>query len=217
MSKVELPASLRSQVRGLTSAEIGALRDACRGDWTFPFVELALATGCRRGELLALEWRDVGFQTRTITVERSIEQTRAGVRCKSTKSDRTRRFTLPEIAIEALWHQRFHFGSARLVFAGPDGGYRKPDLVSQVVVRRMVRAGIRDASLHSLRHTHASHLLSRGVPLPAVSARLGHVDSNITARIYAHALPMDDARSAAAWDSVIGVKKVGEWVLPKSA
>jgi integrase len=71
-----------------------------------------------------------------------------------------------------------------------------------VVVRRLKKAGIK-ASLHSLRHTHASSLLSKGVPLPAVSARLGHVDCNITARIYSHAIPDDDNRAVDAWEKVL--------------
>jgi integrase len=75
--------------------------------------------------------------------------------------------------------------------------------VSQTIVRRLEKAGIPDASLHTLRHTHASHLLSRGVPLPAVSARLGHADVNITARLYSHALPLDDRRAADQWDALL--------------
>ena len=81
-----------------------------------------------------------------------------------------------------------------LAFCQPDGSHLLPDLVSQVIVRRLKKAGIKDASLHTLRHTHASSLLSKGVPLPAVSARLGHADTNITARIYSHAQPDDDSR-----------------------
>lgn len=132
---------------------------------------------------------------------------------KTTKSKKPRRFTLPQSAIASLQFQREqqvehkrHFGKDYqdhdLVFAEPNGDYLQPDLVSQVIVRRLKKAGIA-ASMHSLRHSHASHLLSRGVPLPAVSARLGHADVNITARIYAHALPDDDRRAADTWDSLI--------------
>jgi integrase len=67
------------------------------------------------------------------------------------------------------------------------------------------KAKIKEASFHTLRHTHASHLLSRGVPLTAVSARLGHADANITARIYAHALETDDKRAADTWVSIDGL------------
>ncbi len=75
-----------------------------------------------------------------------------------------------------------------------------------MIVRRLRKAGIADASFHTLRHTHASNLLSRGVPLPAVSARLGHADANVTARVYSHALPADDPRAADAWDTLISEK-----------
>jgi integrase len=91
-----------------------------------------------------------------------------------------------------------------LVFCWPDGSFLPPHKVTQTVVRRMRKAGIKDASLHTLRHTHASNLLSKGVPLPTVSSRLGHSDTNITARIYSHALPDDDMRAADAWESVRG-------------
>jgi integrase len=66
----------------------------------------------------------------------------------------------------------------------------------------MEKAGIKDASLHTLRHTHASHLISNGVPITVVSERLGHADVNITLSIYSHMLPTDDARAAESWESI---------------
>ncbi|HML15564.1 MAG TPA: tyrosine-type recombinase/integrase, partial [Bryobacteraceae bacterium] len=55
-------------------------------------------------------------------------------------------------------------------------------------------------SLHTLRHTHGSHLLAAGVPLPDVSKRLGHANPHVTATVYAHALPGRDDLAAAAWE-----------------
>ena len=89
-----------------------------------------------------------------------------------------------------------------LVFAQPDGNNLQPDRVSQTIVRRLKNAGVSNASFH----THASHLLSHGVPLPAVSVRLGHADPNITARVYSHALPDDARRGADTWDSIVDGK-----------
>jgi integrase len=57
------------------------------------------------------------------------------------------------------------------------------------------------ASLHTLRHTHGSHLLAAGVPLTDVSKRLGHVNPHVTATVYAHALPGRHDLAAAAWES----------------
>jgi integrase len=70
----------------------------------------------------------------------------------------------------------------------------------------MQKARIKNASLHTLRHTHASGLLSERVPLPTVSARLGHANTNITASIYAHAMPADDQHAADKWDELMNPK-----------
>ncbi len=70
----------------------------------------------------------------------------------------------------------------------------------------MKKAGIKGASLHTLRHTDASGFLSNGVPLPVVSARLGHANTHVTATIYAHALPADDQHAADKWDELLKEK-----------
>lgn len=214
MLRLKLPPIEQREARSLTPDQISALREACRGDWTFAFVELALASGARRGELLAFEWPDLDWITGTLTISKSLEQTRAGLRIKRPKNKKTRPCRLGQIALAALRflrdqqqeHKRV-FGAdyqdRNLIFAEVNGDYLQPDLVSQTIVRRMRKARINDASLHTLRHSHASNLLSRGVPLPAVSARLGHANVNITAKIYSHALPDDDRRAAETWDTVI--------------
>lgn len=213
--RVKLPKPERTEARALSSEEIAKLREACRGDWTFTFVEVALATGARRGELLSITWSDVDWLNATLSINKSLEETRAGgLRVKAPKSGKSRRFRIGQTTIAALQflqsqvreHRRMAgsmYQKHDLVFCRPDGAYFSPDLVSQAITRRMKRAGIKGASLHTLRHTHASSLLSKGVPLPAVSARLGHADTNITARIYSHALPQDDARAADAWENVM--------------
>jgi integrase len=213
MLKVRLPKVEHADVRALTPDEVRRLRDAYRGDWTFAFVEISLATGSRRGELLALEWADVDWLAATVTICKSLEETAAGLRIKKPKNERPRKFKIGPTAVAALRFEqerqqqhRHLYGEdykGDLVFSEPDGAYLVPHLVSQTIVRRLQKAGIKDASLHTLRHTHASHLLSKGVPLPAVSARLGHADVNITARIYSHMLPDDDDRAADAWETSI--------------
>ena len=60
----------------------------------------------------------------------------------------------------------------------------------------MRAAGLRGVSLHSLRHSHASELLSQAAPITVVSERLGHASPNITPSIYSHALPADNRAAA---------------------
>ncbi len=214
MLRVDLPVVEKHDARSLTRKEIESLLTVCLNDWTHPLIQVAIATGCRRGELLALEWPEVSFETGTIIVSKSLEQTLEGLRVKRPKNGRTRTFQLPQSAVTALRFQRESqaqqrelFGAGyknlQLVFCQPDGSYLDPALVSQTLVRRMKKAGIGHASLHTLRHTHASGLLSNGVPLPVVSARLGHANTHVTATIYAHALPADDQRAADQWDEFL--------------
>jgi integrase len=147
MLKVKLPTLEPREAKSLIPEQISAFREACRGDWTFTLVELDLATGCRRGELLALTWPDISWVTRSISISKSLEQTAAGLRVKCTNSKKPRHFTIGHSAIVALQFQRDQqaehkrqFGKDYqdhdLVFGEPNGDYLKPDLVSQVMVRR---------------------------------------------------------------------------------
>jgi integrase len=173
---------------------------------------MAAATGCRRGELLALRWTDIDLSTGLLSVSKSLEQTKAGgLRVKSTKSEEPRELGVPEWAFEVLKehraeqdHDRVLFGAKyadnNLIFCQPDGSYYSPDRLGARVVEAMRKVGLDRVTLHSLRHSHASILLSKGVPVPVVSQRLGHADQNITLSIYSHALPADMKAAAKIWN-----------------
>jgi len=90
-----------------------------------------------------------------------------------------------------------------LVFCQPSGAYYSPDRVGARVVELMRKAGLEGVSLHSLRHSHATNLLSKGVPIAVVSERLGHSDQNITLSIYSHALPADTKAAAKVWNDAM--------------
>jgi integrase len=175
---------------------------------------LASATGCRRGELLALEWIDLDESTGEIHISKSLEQTKAGIRVKSTKSEEPRCFSVPEWALEVLRAHREEqqrdrqlFGpdyqDRNLIFCQPNGAYYSPDRLGARVVELMRKVGLEGVSLHSLRHSHASNLLSNGVPIAVVSQRLAHSDQNITLSIYSHALPADTRAAAKIWNDAM--------------
>lgn len=180
--------------------------------------------GARRGELLALEWSDIDWLTSTLSISKSLEQTSAGVRVKRPKSERARKFRLGKTAMASLRflheqqqeHRRLYGGDydGNLVFCEPDGRHLWPHLVSKAIVRKMTKVAIKDASLHTLRHTLASHLLSAGVPLTVVSKMLGHADSVITLRIYSHMLPADDTRAADTWENIVTAPRTNRQIEP---
>jgi len=175
----------------------------------------ATCTGRRRGELLALTWADVNFVGRAVTISRSLEQTEDRLHVKSTKSEKPRSMPLPGSAIEMLREHRSAQSENRrlfgpdyrddlnLVFSTPEGDFLKPDTMTVKVCLLTARAGLKGASLHTLRHSHGSQVLSAGVPLPAVSRRLGHSSVYVTATVYSHALSKDESAAAEVWEDVI--------------
>ena len=135
------------------------------------------------------------------------------MRVKSTKTEKLREVSLPRSAIEVLRAHRAQqaenrhlFGSdyrddLNLVFGAPDGACLKPDTLTAKVCLLATKAGLKDAGLHTLRHSRGSQLLSAGVPLPAVSKRLGHSSVYVTATVHSHALSKDEVAAADAWDA----------------
>ena len=175
------------------------------------YLEVVAATGCRRGEVLALRWSDI--QDGRAMVARSLTQTRDVLEFKGTKTEEPRPVSLPTSAIAALNSHRKRQDEFRrqfgpdyrvdldLIFANPDGTPLKPDSISSSVSLLFRRLKLpKGTSLHSLRHTHTSHLLASGVPLPAVSARLGHGSIRTTQEIYSHMIHGQDDEAAKRWE-----------------
>jgi integrase len=208
----EPPVPKRHRGIALTPAQQLLVFESATGPWCMAtFLEVAAATGARRGELLALRWSDI--QDGRAVISRSLTQTRQVLEFKDTKTERPRDLKIPASALAALQvHRtqqdkfRSEFGSdyradLDLLFANPDGTPLRPNSISSVVSLLFRRLGLpKGASLHSMRHSHGSHLLAHGVPLPVVSERLGHSSVRTTADIYIHAIRGQDDDAALRWD-----------------
>jgi integrase len=206
----------------LQAAEIPVMFTALRGRAFYPLAVAALGTGMRRGELLALRWQDVDLDRAVINVERSLEQTRAGLRIKSPKSARSKRSIslAPAVVTELRAHwktqqeQRLALGLGKapgdaLVFANYDGAPLKPDQLSGQFARAMEAAGLPHVTLHTLRHTHASQLIAAGIDILTISRRLGHHSPTITLNVYGHLLTTAD-RAADIVQSVFTSAGIGQ-------
>jgi integrase len=214
----QLPKIQKREAKALTVDQLKAFVEAARENGVYEFVMVAAATGARRGELLALTWSDVDFNSRAMRISKSLEQTREGLRVKSTKNEKPREISLPRSVIEVLRNLRSVQAESRrlfgpdyrddlnLVFGTPEGDFLKPDTLTAKVCLLATKAGLKGASLHTLRHSHGSQLLSNGVPLPAVSKRLGHSSVYVTATVYSHALSKDEIAAADVWDSAVQSK-----------
>jgi integrase len=182
-------------------------------DWRFGTVAMvALFTGMRLGEVLALRWNNVDLDRKIIHVREALEQTKQfGLRFKAPKSKAGRRdLTLPDILVDALREHRkcqlelrMQLGGGRLsedalLFADIDGKPLSPHSVSPAWALYADSIGMPEVTFHALRHTHASQLIDAGVDIVTISKRLGHAKPDITLRIYAHMFRKDDSRAAAA-------------------
>src|SRR5262249_53555945 len=154
-----------------------------------PIVSLALATGMRRGELLGLQWGHVDFDAAKpfLRVERSLEETKAGLRLKAPKTARGRRnITLPADTVAMLRAHKAELMRLRLalgmssikcdtlVFSGIEGGPLNPHAVSRAWRRVCDAKNLPRVSFHALRHTHVSVLINAGVDVLTISRRIGH-------------------------------------------
>jgi len=100
--KKRLPKVERRSMTTLTAEQSALLLETINHSRVYWPVLLALATGMRRGEILALRWKNVDFERGTLRVMESLEQTKAGIRFKAPKTDRHRAISLPAFAVEEL-------------------------------------------------------------------------------------------------------------------
>lgn len=155
------------------------------------FVRLALNTGCRKNELLKLDWRRVDLKENLVLLEGS-----------NTKSGKRRSIPINQEARKALLglarYRAEHCPASPWVFARPNGErLQELDTAFKWLLRQ---CGIEDFRIHDLRHTCASWLVSRGVQLQAVKELLGHSTIKMTER-YSHLAPENVRAAVSVLDS----------------
>lgn len=178
---------------------------------------LVLATGMRMGELLALTWEDINLGRGTVTVRMTLQRHRGGgLLAEEAKTDHSKRvIALPGVALEALSQHRVRQNAEReqlgdawndlnLVFPNTIGRPMEPNSLRYRWWCRLVkRAGLPQIRFHDLRHTAATLLLARGVPVKVVSEMLGHANISITLNLYGHVLPHMQQQAAETMDAVL--------------
>ena len=170
----------RDEYRRLGRVLAEAGKDGSENPVAVAAIRLLLLTGCRRNEILALQWDD-------------IDRAAGELRLKDTKSGARRVPLTPAVAAVLAGIPRA--GDNPWVIPGRRPGSRYV-AIHQVWMRLRARAGLDDVRLHDLRHSYASRALALGTGLPMIGRLLGHATVSATAR-YAH-LSRDSEKASAA-------------------
>lgn len=199
-----------------TGDEIRKFLDAAADDRLGELFVLAVTLGLRRGELLGLQWSDVSFTDRRLTVRRTVQRSGGKLRVAEPKTRRSqRRLRLPRRAVEALERQHIRqdkesaiAGSAwqehGFVFASTIGTPMEPRNVSRSFDLIRAKVGMEWLHLHDLRHACGTYLLAEGVDPRTVMEILGHSAFRLTMDTYAHVLDRQLDHAADAMDRALG-------------
>lgn len=211
--KKRLPKVERQEMAALTTEQSARFLAAIRHTRTYWPSFVALSTGMRRGEILALRWRNVDLERGTVRVVESLEQTKAGLRFKAPKTEKARAIALPRYAIEELRRlkreqaeQLLALGvrqtAETLVCAREDGEPLQPRSLTHEFSRLVARMkDLPRVRFHDLRHSHATQLLATGVHPKVAQERLGHSTISTTLDLYLHVTETMQEDAAARLDA----------------
>jgi integrase len=176
---------------------------------------VAVTSGLRIGELLALRWTDVDLEQGVMRVSRTISRAKGGPRFTTPKNGKGRPVTLTREAVEALRSHRKGQNEVRLklgtlwadnglIFASETGKPLTRDFVDRRSLKPLLkRAGLPKKRLHDLRHTCATLLLGQGVHPTLVQKLLGHASVVMTLNRYSHWIPSMGDQTARAMEAAL--------------
>lgn len=200
------PTTRPKEMQVLTREEMQRLLIQAKENDCYELLLLELSAGLRRGELLALQWDDLDFQTGTLRIERQVQRVKGELtvtRPKTKFSART--IILPEPVLDILKNYRQGINS-QWMFPSPkkENSPLDPTAVRKKLAIVLERAGCKHVRFHDLRHTFATNALEHGMDIKTLSAVIGHVSSATTLNVYAHVTDEMRRSAAAKIDRTIG-------------
>lgn len=196
---VELPVLEQKEIKALTLNEENRFIEASKKDRLHTLFIVALDSGLRLGELLALTWNDIDLDKAEINVNKNIVHVKDYEGKSKNKNILTvqdnpktrssiRKVPIPRRSLLLLKELKAKTNTI-IVFATKTGNYLNPRNVERSFVRIATKAGIEGYNVHSCRHTYATRLFEIGVSVNVVSKLLGHSKVSITTDVYISVIP----------------------------
>lgn len=210
---VEPPRVVSREPTPLTLEQAQALLESVREHRLEVLLTVAVVTGMRRGELVALRWSNIDFSHKTLLILHTVDyipkygyvetepKTKAGKRL----------IDLPDFLVDILRQHRARlleqqlklgevWENRDLVFPDLHGGFFNPGYLDKVFTKLLREAGVPHMHFHDLRHSAATILLGMKVNIKVIQELLGHSDIAITLRVYGHLLPSMQGEAVEKWE-----------------
>ena len=180
---------------------------------------LMIVTGCRRGEIMGLQWQKVDFENNRIKIDKSLVSTKSkGTYLGNTKTADVRYLNLPAETMNLLrLHKREQlrlqiangdrWQHTGFVFTTDDGSNMNPDSITGWLYDFSRRHNLPHINPHAFRHTVASVLLANGTDVVTVSKQLGHASVTTTENFYSHIIEENKAKASECIADVLLRKK----------
>jgi integrase len=215
--QVDLPRQSKKEMQALSPAEAARFLATAKDDRWYCLFAFALATGCRPGEYLGLQWKDVDLRVGAATIQRTLSRAKGGWSFAEPKTSQSRRtLPLPVSVTRALqdhWRRQAEdrmalgpqYTNLDLVFATELG---TPLDVHNLTIRHfkpiLRAAGLSESiRLYDLRHSMATLLLSAGEHPKIASERLGHASITLTMDTYSHVQPHMQRQAAERLENIL--------------
>lgn len=190
----------RDLVKALTYEQMECFKKHAKTKpfWVYVFFMVILNQGLRISECIALEWADIDFENMTMNINKQFYR----YRITPTKNYETRIIEIP-LTLLKLLQKLYQTSTSNLIFNSPltNGKHinvnnmRERHFIDILRdVEEELNVDLDGITPHCLRHTHATYLLQNGIPVIAVSRRLGHRDCKTTLNIYNHCMASDNEK-----------------------
>lgn len=212
----KLPPARRMEMRLLSREELQKLLIQARAEGYYEVFLLELTTGLRVGELMALQWNDLNFNTGELRIERQICQIKGELLIQPPKNKASiRTVILPPTVVTALRVYK-QTVSSQWMFPSPKkvDAPIAPSVVSHRLAKILKHAGCKKVRFHDLRHVFATNALEHGMDVKTLSTIIGHISSATTLNIYAHVTDDMQRQAAAKIDRGIGRAEAAESAPP---